>query len=283
MSPHIDCPHCRGRIMFTLPDMWLEIKERVYLWYSDSSCETGRKIAAYLGIDGGTRAPNDSKTHVICWGMKRPNGWREQSGVTYLNKPSAIVENRNKRDAIQRFRNIGHINTPVTYSNDEVVRPDFNRFPIIGRRISHQGGTDAVLCLDRTSAQRAIRNGTQFFLQYIPKDAEYRVNVFGDEIFMAYEKVLGPAETHTAMTDYVWSASNGWVFSDENRTDVPQEAQEVAIGAVRAAGLMFGAVDVIHGEDGHFYALEVNTAPSLIDRRVQLYAEKFKTEIVRAR
>jgi glutathione synthase/RimK-type ligase-like ATP-grasp enzyme len=277
----LKCPHCGEAIEITKPDKWAKLKARAYLWYSDSTCDTGRKIAAALDIECGNHPPRNpaDNPHVICWGNKRPSGWREQAGIHYYNEPSAIVTNRNKMAALRSFQENG-VRAPRIYETANL--PDRrDSYPLIGRRISHQGGEDAVICLDRTSAQRAIRDGSQFFLEYIPKDAEYRVNVFNGEIFMAYEKMLGPPETHNAMTDYVWSAGNGWLFSDENRTDVPAEAQELAIRAVEVSGLLFGAVDIIHGEDGHFYALEVNTAPSLIDRRVNLYAQKFKDCITR--
>jgi len=47
--------------------------------------------------------------------------------------------------------------------------------------------------------------------------------------------------------------------------------QYAAVSAVEALGLTFGAVDLIVGDDGHTYILEVNTAPACSPRTAREY------------
>ncbi len=70
------------------------------------------------------------------------------------------------------------------------------------------------------------------------------------------------------------SYANGFLFS---RYGIyPSEARDqLAVKAVAALGLDFGAVDLIE-DKGKFYVLEVNTAPGIEDEMVPIYAEAIK-------
>lgn len=70
--------------------------------------------------------------------------------------------------------------------------------------------------------------------------------------------------------------ANGFVFCRDNIIE-PSDLRDVAIQAVTALGLDFGAVDVIWNE--HYnkcYALEVNTAPGLEGTTLERYTNKIK-------
>ena len=45
---------------------------------------------------------------------------------------------------------------------------------------------------------------------------------------------------------------------------------------IKALKLDFGAVDIIRAKNGKLYVLEVNTAPGLEERKLQIYADYFK-------
>ena len=50
----------------------------------------------------------------------------------------------------------------------------------------------------------------------------------------------------------------------------------IAVNAVKALGLDFGAVDIIYNEkENQYYVLEVNTAPGLEGTTLIKYAERF--------
>jgi predicted ATP-grasp superfamily ATP-dependent carboligase len=71
----------------------------------------------------------------------------------------------------------------------------------------------------------------------------------------------------------VQSHDNGWVFCQAGEVDFA--VQDLAMNAIKALGLDFGAVDVIIRR-GKAYILEVNSAPGLEGRTLQAYVEAIK-------
>jgi len=51
--------------------------------------------------------------------------------------------------------------------------------------------------------------------------------------------------------------------------------EEFSVGAVKALGLDYGAVDVVLGVNGRFYVLEVNTAVGMEGTILKAYTNKF--------
>jgi glutathione synthase/RimK-type ligase-like ATP-grasp enzyme len=81
----------------------------------------------------------------------------------------------------------------------------------------------------------------------------------------------------TSVEEPNWAVRNlagGFVYVAAEAGEGPPD--ELAIKAVAALGLDFGAVDVILGRDGQFYVLEVNTACGLEERTADKYVEAFK-------
>jgi hypothetical protein len=131
--------------------------------------------------------------------------------------------------------------------------------PILGRRFHHTKGKDILVyrvCpLGRGEQQR------DFYTELVEKRAEFRVWVFRDKHLATYEKVLTYPDKNgkRGRNLAIWNWDNGYAF--EFRRDIPAVLKGLAKQAVAAMELDFGAVDVLQDRDGHFYVLEVNTAP----------------------
>lgn len=69
--------------------------------------------------------------------------------------------------------------------------------------------------------------------------------------------------------------ANGFIFAHEG-VDIPDDVKELAVGAVAALDLDFGAVDLIQTKMGKWYVLEVNTACGLAGTTLKKYAEQFR-------
>lgn len=126
-----------------------------------------------------------------------------------------------------------------------------------GRQRNHTGGRDIKLYLQPTDHQ--TYGPSDFYVKFMPSKAEWRTWVFRGEALASYLKVLKRPEL--ARLALGRNESNGWAFEFKTPERVPQAAKNLAVAAVAACKLDFGAVDLLHGEDGEFYALEVNTAP----------------------
>lgn len=155
----------------------------------------------------------------------------------------------------------------------------------------------------------------QYFQEMIPVETEYRMHVFGDKVIHAVKKVKRTAaefeeafvedelnrqkslaakngnafDEDTAKIMLKRQAKNataggpnmllrsnrlGWKFSIVKK--YKKDLADVAIAAVKALGLDFGAVDVCTAEDGNHYVFEVNTGPGLEATSFDKYVEAFR-------
>ena len=112
------------------------------------------------------------------------------------------------------------------------------------------------------------------YTKYIRKQKEFRVHVFGSKILDIQEKRRSSSvDDHHP---YIRNHANGYVFC---RGDInePDDLRGVAISAVDALGLDFGAVDVVWNEaQDKCYVLEVNTACGLEGSTVNKYVNAIK-------
>lgn len=112
------------------------------------------------------------------------------------------------------------------------------------------------------------------YVQYIPKKKEYRVHVFDDAVIHVQEKRLKNGhEAHK-----IRSHDNGYVFATKD-VDPPPMVLEESIKAIKALGLLFGAMDVIwNDKQRKAFVLEVNTAPGLCPTTARKYSDAFKAK-----
>ena len=241
-----------------------------YLFYNDSTSTTGKAILAALKeggakIEGGSQGPGKNKVNVLIrWGCATLVG----KPVKVLNTAKSIQLASNKLEALKTFED-NDIRVPKIYAKDKVTE-----FPVLGRKIHHIAGNDIVLCLQRQDLPEAIALGCSYFTQYIPKSAEYRVHVYDVGVIKTSQKLLTDKKLNK--DPWIWNYDEGYTYHPA-KDKLPAIAKGMALAAVECLGLTFGAVDVIIGDDGKAYILEVNTAPGLqTDASLAAYVDKFK-------
>ena len=185
---------------------------------------------------------------TICWGLstdRRPA----------LNDR---VNRFNKYYALERIRTQG-ICCPVVYPTSEWHRAGV--FPRLARKFTHKAGKDIVVCKTVAEAGRIFQRGTHdFFSEFIPTKTEYRVWVFREKVIAVYEKLFkGPG----AFTGFARNHRFGFRFEKQDDLRAHPVLKGVATGAVDALNMDFGAVDILLGQDGLYYALEVNSMPAI--------------------
>lgn len=109
----------------------------------------------------------------------------------------------------------------------------------------------------------------EFYSAYIPNRREYRIHVFDGKVIRVQGKYLDFPEQHT--NPYVKNYAQGFRFRTPDKK-LNASRTEAAVDAVSALGLLFGAVDLLVGEDGLEYVLEINTAPKLAPLTCTQYA-----------
>lgn len=220
---------------------------------------TSKAIAEKLGCKVGRRLTRVRKRGMIInWGY----GFDFEACPHVINRKIVV----NKCSELRILREQG-IKTPEINS--------FPTFPMLGRDYRHTQGRDIVKYNDLESwEERENLRIHDFYTEYIDKKGEYRVHVLGDNVPCITKKKRMEDEEQNEL---IWNYDNGWKQIKYNESGrYWDELAELGKSAVKALGYDFGAVDIIVGQDETLYVLEVNTAPGLIEDRIDMYVEYFR-------
>lgn len=220
----------------------------VFFLYHPTTRPTGSVLGEALGVPHGTRPPSDRVDVLIRWGSRETVAYRPSFFT--LNPIVALERATDKLASLELLRNRGVVVPPFSTNYREM------RGTFLGRAVHHTRGQDIKLYLQHGDAER---DPSDYYVSYIPTAREYRVRVVGTECVRISEKVLTDP---SAYTPWIRNYEHGHTFvSPRTRLNTFQEA--LAVASVTSLGLDFGAVDLVVGDDGNTYILEVNTAPAL--------------------
>jgi len=205
---------------------------------------------------------------VINWGASTNPRWKWHQDD--LNAPESISIASNKLETFKTLKNV--VSIPRFTENKQEAQEWLNDgVSIVCRSLlsSHSGRGITIV-------QEGTLPDVPLYVEYKKKRAEYRVHVFKGEVIDTIQKrKRNQAERPTTFNTFVRSHDNGWVFCRDNIT--PSDARnQLAIEAVKALGLDFGACDIIYNEyeDKHYF-LEINTAPGLEGTTLESYVQAF--------
>lgn len=114
----------------------------------------------------------------------------------------------------------------------------------------------------------------------VQNKGEYRVHVMNGEVILYQKKSRrvdddGEQVTEEGRTADVRNLSSNWIYRTGNLERLDR-IEELAIEAVEALDLDFGAVDIINDNDSAVYVLEINCAPGLLNTdSLEAYTEGF--------
>jgi len=239
---------------------------QAFLLYHGQSHVTGNRLGDFLGVPHG-RECNNRYDYLIRWGSRTSVSHRPRE--TVVNSMESLRQNTDKLQTLERLENAG-IPVPGYTTDRDEISETFG-YPALGRAEQHTRGQDINLILQWRDAY--LTNGNDYFIEYIPTDLEYRMHVIDGEVVKIHEKRLrSEADNHP----FIRNHETGWIFVEPR--EQPPDPQ-LAVDAVGALGLDFGAVDMLVSESGEPYVLEVNSAPSLDEANLRRYGEAL-SEIV---
>ena len=250
---------------------------RVYLkQYGPSN--SARALAQAMGVRRiklqNSRYVPRSRDVIINWGT----GDAFYTGTAVpliINLPSAVQRASNKLTALQVMSEAGVPVPPfVTTSSDALgMLEDGDR--VVARTLLRANSGRGIVMLEPGDVVPIA----PLYTRYIPKQEEYRVHVCNDTVFDTQRKMRNRSVPDHAVNWQVRNTDNGFIFGREGvQSDERRDA--VALAAIQAMGLDFGAVDIIYNAHrDQYYVLEVNTAPGLVNTTLDKYTTAL-TELV---
>lgn len=252
------------------------------------SSHTAKCLASALDTkcvrENGNYVPK--QTHLIInWGNPRAPAW-ETEDMEYLPP--------NYKPVLNYWRNVGPASNKIvsflrlevadvsipnwTTEKEEAKQWIADGHIVFARTLLNSHSGKGIVLLN--DANTSVLGWDAFapaplYVQYKKKKKEFRVHVFLGEVLDVQQKKKR-LDFEGEVNSYIRSHSNGWIFAREDIVE-PEELRSLAIRAVEALGLDFGAVDIIWNErENKCYVLEVNTAPGLEGTTLQKYVDKIK-------
>jgi len=238
--------------------------------------KSGKALAKALGVlrvrpDGNFRNNHDHT--IVNWGY---GGKIHFPHKDTLNPAWAVDNAANKLKSFRLFKEHG-VPTPE-WTTDPVIAEGWEG-PVMARYLlrGHSGKGIALL-----SSDGAVRSSKRapLYVKYVKKQDEYRYHVFNGSVIDVQQKKKRRDVDNEEVDYQVRNASSGWVYCRDAITP-PHSLGAVAIRAVEALGLDFGAVDIIwNNHRGQGYVLEVNTAPGLEGSTLTTYVEAIREQSI---
>jgi len=176
-------------------------------------------------------------------------------------------------DKITRMQLMQDQNVQVVPWFTGINAPTTIKFPLLARKTHGHGGTDLMPVFEPQEIPWRIAAGWDWFSSYVPVQEEYRVWMFQGILIDTFKKVMRRPQEYQYLGR---NFRNGFEFE---LCEAFNPATQLAQAAIKAIGLDFGAVDMIHGRDGSMYILEVNTAPGVIRSGAQNTLRKFASHV----
>ncbi|HUW09170.1 MAG TPA: hypothetical protein VM537_05535 [Anaerolineae bacterium] len=181
----------------------------------------------------------------------------------WVSKPDRIRAAESKLLQLKIARDLGFSipNTLVTSDPDEAR--DFlaatNKVvykPLRQSRLQHQRGAmlifTSVVHDSHVSQLEAVKYAPCIFQEYVPKQFEVRLTVFGTQVFAT--------EIHSQTTEDAkddWRRSPARAVPHRAHT-LPQKVEAKCVQLVETLGLAFGAIDMVLTPQGEYVFLEIN-------------------------
>ena len=237
---------------------------------------SARDLARSLGIlrlrtQGSRFRPRRTDT-VVNWGSSQGVG-----DCRYINNPAAVSNASNKLTAFRILAEHGVPPTTVpeftTSKEDAEIWRQEGSSVVCRTMLRANSGRGIVIINPTEGGDRFSIPDAPLYTKYIKKSQEYRVHVFNGEVKDTQRKMRKQNVPDEAVNWQIRNLAGGFIFGREGV--LPDTVRDnLAVQAVQALGLHFGAVDIIYNNyHDQYYVLEVNTAPGLEGTTLEVYTD----------
>jgi len=207
---------------------------------------------------------------VINWGSS--DRAKVIRGVPMLNDPAAVKIVADKLKTFQTLTDSGFAGRipDWTVSKEEAKRWITQEYCSVYCRTILRGSQGHGIVVASSVGDLV---DAPLYVKGVPVDREVRIHVFKEEVIdFSQKKKINKERRETegiVVNEAIRNLSGGWVFARQGVT-IPDSAKELAVSAVRAVGLDFGAVDIVlHNNVPK--VLEINSAPGMEGTTLESY------------
>lgn len=235
--------------------------------YSNSALDLVEGLKGRLIKREGSKYVYKKGHTVINWGCTQcPPVLR---GVPVLNRWDAVRIATSKLATFKALAEAGVPHVDFTTSKTEATKWNV-RNKVLGRDLDHGSQGRGITVYQPGE----LTNNHKFYTKYYKKERELRIHVFQGRVIFEQEKLKKNGAENA--DKYVRSHDRGWCFAFHHLNDrpVPAAVKDIAIQAVHALGLDFGAVDVGWNGKSGARVFEVNTAPGIEETSLKAYIKE---------
>ena len=208
---------------------------------------------------------------IINWGSHNEAINQLASNLRVINHPSNVEAASNKLSAFRALTDAG-INVPVYFTPDRFNQiPEAKRNKLYARTLLESHSGNGIHVVDYAGFQ-ALGNQVKLVTLPVDNTSEWRVHVVNGRVIFVQKKAK---PTGTDANPDIKTHAHGWIFKHMD-IKPPQSMQNLAINAVAALGLDFGAVDIAYNKNTKTSTVfEINTAPGLEGETINAYRDAF--------
>ena len=210
-----------------------------------------------LRTEGSRFVPRDRHI-VVNWGCSQRPGWLAPN-VRIVNHPEAVAKATNKLKTFEAFQNAEFTHIPP-WTTDKAVAEQWIKEgnAVVCRTVLNGHSGRGIVLVDREADLVAA----PLYTMYVKKLKEFRCHVAFGNVVDIQEK-RRRADTEEKADSRIRNHQTGWVYCRGEIVE-PTGLREIAVSAIAALGLDFGAVDIIYNQKKEqCLVLEVNTACGL--------------------
>lgn len=254
-------------------------KIKIYPYKQGS--QSALNLAIAMGVKvlkrRGSKFKPEAGKMVVNWGSTvLPEDIMEKCAV--LNHPDNVAMCSDKLRFFENFCEEARL--PPHTTDIEVAKLWVNKGKVVFCRtvLNGHSGEGIVVAVNEQEVVPA-----PLYTRYVLKKDEYRVHFVGGEIVLIQRKARKEDVPDDQVNWRIRNLAGGFVFAKNEEIIVPNNVCYQAHNIIAAAGLDFGAIDIIYNQaSDKAYVLEVNTAPGLVGTTQDVYAEKL-TKLIEAR
>lgn len=241
----------------------------MYILPYKNTSESANKLAQSLNcklLKSNFSVAKSFTSPIINWG----NSKRVITSFSrLLNRPSKVKYAVNKLKTFEILK-ANNINIPDFTTNYETAKEWINEGEWIVARSLLESSSGQGITLAKTIEE--LPTNSKLYVKYFKKTYEFRVHVFDGKVIDYIQKRKRNDVDESLYNKYVRSYTNGWVFCRDNIIE-NDNVKQLAIKAIQALKLDFGAVDIVMKSSGEAKVLEINCAPALEGTTLERYKE----------